>query len=44
LRHHSIMKENSVKGQLVAKFFAQPLGMDLFASKPELVQESNTFK
>jgi len=26
---------NSVKGQLVAKFFAQQLGMDLFASKPE---------
>jgi glutaminase len=26
---------NSVKGQLVAKFFAQRLGMDLFASKPE---------
>jgi len=35
---------NSVKGQLVAKYFAQQLGMDLFASKPELVQESNTFK
>jgi len=27
---------NSVKGQLVAKFLAQQLGMDLFASKPEL--------
>jgi len=26
---------NSVKGQLVAKFFAQQLGMDLFASRPE---------
>jgi glutaminase len=26
---------NSVKGQLVAKFFAQQLGMDLFASKPD---------
>lgn len=26
---------NSVKGQLVAKFFAQQLGMDLFASKVE---------
>jgi glutaminase len=35
---------NSVKGQLVAKFFAQQLGMDLFASKPKLVQESNTLK
>ena len=35
---------NSVKGQLVAKFFAQQLGMDLFASKPELVRESNTSK
>lgn len=27
---------NSVKGQLVAKFFAQRLGMDLFASKPAI--------
>ena len=27
---------NSVKGQLVAKFLAQQLGMDLFVSKPEL--------
>jgi glutaminase len=27
---------NSVKGQLVAKFFAQQLGMDLFVSKPDL--------
>ena len=27
---------NSVKGQLVARFFAQQLGMDLFVSKPEL--------
>jgi glutaminase len=26
---------NSVKGQLVAKFLAERLGMDLFASKPE---------
>ena len=26
---------NSVKGQLVAKFLSQRLGMDLFASKPE---------
>jgi glutaminase len=26
---------NSVKGQLVAKFLSQQLGMDLFASKPE---------
>jgi len=25
----------SVKGQLVAKFLSQQLGMDLFASKPE---------
>jgi glutaminase len=30
---------NSVKGQLVAKFFAQQLGMDLFASKPEFEVE-----
>jgi glutaminase len=27
---------NSVKGQLVAKFLAERLGMDLFASKPEV--------
>ena len=27
---------NSVKGQLVAKFLAERLGLDLFASKPEL--------
>lgn len=27
---------NSVKGQLVAKFLSQRLGMDLFASRPEL--------
>jgi glutaminase len=27
---------NSVKGQLVAKFLSQRLGMDLFVSKPEL--------
>jgi glutaminase len=27
---------NSVKGQLVAKFLSQRLGMDLFASKPEV--------
>lgn len=27
---------NSVKGQLVAKFFANQLGMDLFASRPNL--------
>jgi glutaminase len=27
---------NSVKGQLVAKFLSQQLGMDLFVSKPEL--------
>jgi len=27
---------NSVKGQLVAKFLAEHLGMDLFASKPEV--------
>ncbi len=27
---------NSVKGQLVAKFLSQRLGMDLFTSKPEL--------
>jgi glutaminase len=27
---------NSVKGQLVAKFLAQQLGLDLFASKPEV--------
>ena len=27
---------NSVKGQLVAKFLAQRLGMDLFVSKPEV--------
>ena len=26
---------NSVKGQLVAKFLSQRLGMDLFLSKPE---------
>ena len=26
---------NSVKGQLVAKFLSQELGMDLFVSKPE---------
>jgi glutaminase len=26
---------NSVKGQLVAKFLSQQLGMDLFVSKPE---------
>ncbi len=27
---------NSVKGQLVAKFLSQQLGMDLFASRPEI--------
>ena len=26
---------NSVKGQLVAKFLSQSLGLDLFVSKPE---------
>jgi len=26
---------NSVKGQLVAKFLSQRLGMDLFVSKPD---------
>jgi glutaminase len=26
---------NSIKGQLVARFLSQRLGMDLFASKPE---------
>jgi glutaminase len=31
---------NSVKGQLVARFIAQQLGMDLFASKPELASSS----
>jgi glutaminase len=30
---------NSVKGQLVAKFFAERLGMDLFASTPQVAQE-----
>ena len=27
---------NSVKGQLVAKFLSQRLGMDLFVSQPEV--------
>ena len=27
---------NSVKGQLVAKFFSQQLGMDLFVSQPKV--------
>ncbi len=31
---------NSVKGQLVAKFLSQRLGMDLFVSQPETAQES----
>jgi glutaminase len=31
---------NSVKGQLVAKFFAQQLGMDLFSSRPQFGAES----
>ncbi|MBV8842468.1 MAG: glutaminase A [Bryobacterales bacterium] len=32
---------NSIKGQLVAKFIAQQLGMDLFASKPEFASRNH---